>query len=150
MFLLHSSKIDGPNYSFSYLDRTLIYMMYNQTLIYMMYNMFMYVCNIYDIYDTYKYNLYNIIYIYVYIILCIYIYIYIYKHLIQKEICSTLGNKNYSKNIVLGCNWCSCQCSWCLGYCKPSGSFKEQSPYGFYWQGCENIWGGQFLRLSCG
>ena len=95
MFLLHSSKIDGPNYSFSYLD---------QTLIYMMYNMFMYVCNIYDIYDTYKYNLYNIIYIYVYIILCIYIYIYIYKHLIQKEICSTLGNKNYSKNIVLGCN----------------------------------------------
>ena len=26
---------------------------------------------------------------------------HIYKHLIQKEICSTLENKNYSKNIVL-------------------------------------------------
>ena len=39
-----------------------------------------------------------------YISYYVYIYIYIYKHLIQKEICSTLGNKNYSKNIVLGCN----------------------------------------------
>ena len=45
----------------------------------------MYVCNIYDIYDTYKYNLYNIIYIYVYIILCIYIYIYIYINIWSKK-----------------------------------------------------------------
>ena len=56
--------------------------------------------------------------------------------------CNTilLENQNYSIKIILGCSRYSCQYSWRLGYCKASGSFQEQSHYGFYWQGCENIW----------
>ena len=45
---------------------------------------------------------------------------------------------------------CSCQCNWRLGYCKVSGSYQEQSPYGFYWQDCENSLDWQFLRLWYG
>ena len=93
------------------------------------------------------------------------VFIHIYKHLIQKEICSSnfpivstllweivilyfdnFRNKNYSKKLVLWCCICSCQRSWRSWCCKISGSFQGQSPYGFYCQGCENIWDWQFLR----
>ena len=46
----------------------------------------------------------------------------------------------------MGCSKCCCQGNWHLGYCKASGSFQEQSPYDFYWQGCEKIWDWQFVR----